>query len=178
MTMDMQQQRLIQVIEAYGANPERWPIEDRQLADLLGSEDEVTCLAEARLLDASLATAKSPDWNSDLQALILVKAAATPQIKAHAADDAPAEAKIDDFNIKALSRPARSTHQTSRDIFRLPEAAMLAASLLIGVWAGGSGLLETTLSNVDIALISQSEDETNLISALVGVTDADDEGLL
>lgn len=175
MTMDTQNKRLVEVVAAYGANPERWPTDDRELyAKLLEASKDAPWLAEAQSLDAALATSSAPQFSSDLQQSILATAANTPQVKPEASG------KIVDFQAKAIAPPPKSARSTPSRILRMPEAAMLAASLLIGVWAGGSGLLETTLSTVDVSLaqLSQSEDEDNFISALVGVTEADSEGLL
>lgn len=53
----MNAERLAEILEAYGADPKRWPADERAAAEaLLAAGAGAEALAEARALDAALAT--------------------------------------------------------------------------------------------------------------------------
>jgi len=76
MTLD----RLQQLLDAYGADPMRWPEEERAaaLAMLARSAEARAALADAERLDAILDLAESAEPSSDLAARIV---AAAPAVK-------------------------------------------------------------------------------------------------
>jgi hypothetical protein len=68
--------RLSELIDAYGADPRRWPQSERDAAEtLLAASQEAQALrAEAAALDALLDLSAAPDPSPELQAAILAGA--------------------------------------------------------------------------------------------------------
>jgi len=117
--------RLQAVLAAYGADPARWPDQDRVLAPLLTTAipDLMTSLENARSLDAALAHASRP---------------VAPATAAHRLVTSVKEAP---GNIVPFDRHA-ATHSPARRMTlsgRLAIATSLAASLVFGIYLGASG---------------------------------------
>jgi len=161
--------RLNEVLAAYGAAPERWPEDEReQLLAVAGDAEFVAATREARALDRVLDGSGAGGMSEGLAGRILAAAAATPQ---DAGD-----------NVVAMVPQAAGPAPRRRGLGHLPEVALLAASLLAGVWIGGTGLVDTTLGEVTLALQTRtqpvSEDELNLYEALQGVDVTEGGGVL
>jgi hypothetical protein len=129
---DAQMDRLQAVLASYGADPARWPDQDRELAPLLTAADPdlTTSLEDARSLDAALAHASRP----------VAPAAAADRLVARieAVDEAVEEApgNVVAFARHGATRPAAARTGLSG---RLAVATSLAASLALGIYLGASG---------------------------------------
>jgi hypothetical protein len=131
------------LLESHGADRTRWPARDRLRFAHILAEDAAAhrLLAEATALDQllQLAPAVSAARAQQLGARILASAQAQGR-----AGSVQAEPKF-------LLRPS-----VQRSGLRLlPAAALLAASLLVGVFAGTSGVLDRLL---DVAGIGPASD--------------------
>lgn len=117
--------RLKQVLEAYGADPSRWPVEDcaelERLLEASGSQDQAA-LAEAREIDLILSSLGRVD----------VPDAALQRALEVSAQNPKAQVVPLNHSIKTQN-PWVSQHRLRE---ALPVGIALAASLLAGVFAG------------------------------------------
>ncbi len=122
--------RLQAVLAAYGADPARWPDQDRELAPLLTAPipELTTSLEDARNLDEALAHTSRP----------VAPPAAADRLVARIEDEAVAEApgNVVVFTRHGAERPAAPRTALSG---RLAVATSLAASLVLGIYLGASG---------------------------------------
>jgi len=111
-----QSARLAGLVEAFGADPARWPPEERRLAALADSLD----LAEAREIDAALAHAGQPaiDQTRRMAAMSRIMAATSVP------------------GAMARPRPGRVWSAWA------PAATALAASFAFGIYLGSAGLVD------------------------------------
>src|SRR5437868_11350532 len=116
--MDAMRTRLADVLAAYGADPARWPVSEREgLEATLRSEPEL--LAQAVEIDRVLAKAVPPAAPADAKARLLARVAETPQ----------------QVNVVPLV-PARSKPRSS--VWSWSTAAALAASFAVGIFLGNN----------------------------------------
>lgn len=162
-------------LDAYGANSERWPSAHRaQLIALTQSDPaaaSLLCEARAvdRLLEAS-AVARRPDVPLDLVARIM-NTATNPvdgQIPQIAAARSTRGGEVVQLDRKRKLQPGgdrsvRSALSTFRQFGYWPAAAMLAASLLVGVFIGGTGQLNSTVTQLNALLGDSSSVELAIL---------------
>jgi hypothetical protein len=129
MTMTLDRLRLL--IDAYGADPARWPEPERAgAATLLAASDEARALvAEAAALDRLLARYDNPAEGAINQLRLVAAITSQPQGAA-----APAG---------GLPRPANQNQIT----LGWPNFAALAAAAIVGFVVGWSGLDQDLLPN-------------------------------
>ena len=138
---DMTETRLLEIIASHGANPERWPEEERAMALAMagGSEAAKRALAAAAGLDALLGQHETPPASLALQTRI----AAIPEQRPATLSDRLRAC----WPFGAVWRPASG----------------LAAAAIVGVMVGiGSPREDTTLS------ASETEAFTAVITAAGG----------
>jgi hypothetical protein len=144
---------LKRLLEIFGADRSRWPARDRlKFAELLAESAEARRLvAEAEAFDRLLDKAPEPKAN-DIAAL-------SSRILAAAAADARADqaSKILTFSRTAKSGSAPLRFQVGRMV-DWPAAALMAASLMLGIFAGTNGYFgDVTGSETDIVLNASYE---------------------
>lgn len=155
---------LQRLLDVYGADRSRWPARERlRYVPLLAESAEARRLmAEARALDALLDEAPAPD-NADLEALaarIMVAAGAAPEARG---------STVTAFRPRGqVTRVPRSEGR-----FGWAAAALLAASLILGVFAGTAGLVDEPMSAL-ADLGSPASDGDDDVSRLA--FEADDAG--
>lgn len=117
--MDAMRTRLAEVLAAYGADPARWPLSEREglLAHVENAPELAALLAEAREIDRVLARTRAPQ----------VPAGAVARLMAEAARQKPGAAVIPFDRPRARPRPS---------IWSWGAAAALAASLGLGIFLG------------------------------------------
>jgi hypothetical protein len=117
--MDAMRTRLAEVLAAYGADPARWPVaeRDRLMAQIESAPDLQALFTEAREIDQVLARAKAPE----------VPAGAAARLLARAGQQDPS-ATVAPFD-RARARPRPS-------IWSWGAAAALAASFGLGIFLG------------------------------------------
>ena len=129
---------LAALLESHGADRTRWPARDRlRFAQMLAEDAEARrLLAEATALDRLLefAPAPSPEHEQEVGARIL--AMAQGQARSTAA--------------RPQEKSGARLHAPRSGLRLLPAAALLAASLLVGVFAGSSGVLDSLLDAAGI----------------------------
>ena len=127
----MEMEALQRLLESHGADRTRWPARDRlRFAQMIAEDAEARRLvAEATALDSllKLAPAPSVEREQEIGARILALAQAEPR------------AVEKEVELRARPRVQRP------GLRHLPAAALLAASLLVGVFAGTSGVIERLL---------------------------------
>jgi hypothetical protein len=142
-------------LDAYGGDTARWPsARRRQLAAFVETSPDATrSIGEAtaldRLLDASAAAAPR---EIPMRLVADIMAKATGKIADRAADHRsaqvvrlePARRVQTDASPKVPLRPSRAGYWQA--------AAMLAASLLLGVFIGGTGQFNATVAQLDAYL--------------------------
>ncbi len=194
---DMKRERLERVLEAYGSDPLRWPESDR--AALAGyhrtrnrteSSEARRAWQEAVALDDLLARANSLAAEAPPPMALADRIAAAAVAQSRATEIVqPAskpEAQIIAFpngarqqdQISPRAHGPRATHgNTSLGMRSSLVAAALAASLIVGIFAGANGLLQSTLWPVGevVALVSPVETQAAILEEAWG---SDGEGLL
>jgi hypothetical protein len=129
----MEMEALQRLLESHGADRTRWPARDRlRFAQMLAEDTEARRLvAEAAALDRLLELAPAP--NEEREQEIGARIVALAQRQPRAVETRP--------EVQPRARP-----RVQRPGLRhLPAAALLAASLLVGVFAGTNGVLERLL---------------------------------
>jgi hypothetical protein len=129
----VEMEALQRLLESHGADRTRWPARDRlRFAQMIAEDAEARRLvAEATALDSLLELAPAPSVarEQEIGARILALAQAQPR----AVETRPEE------ELRARPRVQRP------GLRHLPAAALLAASLLVGIFAGTSGVIERLL---------------------------------
>ncbi|MCB1549467.1 MAG: hypothetical protein KDJ41_16815 [Hyphomicrobiaceae bacterium] len=150
--------RLQAVLAAYGADQSRWPATDRQALGLLVANDPEArrLVAEAAALDRLLdrKPVALPSGQDELIARIM--AAATTGGNESARPDAEASGG----KVIALSpgrRAPRAAFTTRSRPWEI--AALLAASLIIGVYIGAAGLADPAFSGLVASAPSQTQSD-------------------
>ena len=117
--MDAMRTRLAEVLAAYGADPARWPLSerDRLLAHVEKTPELQALLAEAREIDQVLARAPAPE----------VPAGAMARLMAEAARQKPQQNVVPFDRTRARPRPS---------VWSWGAAAALAASFAFGIFLG------------------------------------------
>lgn len=134
---DDARRRLEAVLAAYGADPARWPVADRQRfgRSIAAGEPRVNESAdEARAIDALLDHASRPVPSPGAIEQLLVKAD-TPGGSVHT-------------NVVRLSRAADRRAAEQRPVIRpgaIAAISALAASLILGIYIGATGLAQGVL---------------------------------
>lgn len=132
------------VLDLHGASPARWPDAGRaELLALIAREPEAARLmAEAEALDRLLGKASAPPPHG-LEARIMAAAAVLPQAEGRG-QAMPQRPTLQRGGSALVARPG------ARGIVRRmwPEAALLAASLFLGLVIGLSGQAIPTLQSV------------------------------
>ena len=146
---DISRERFVALVEAYGGDIGRWPVALQALARARTANDPLAAqrLIEAQALDRLLGLAPATAVSPELVERILARAAALPQDRRQSSAAAS--------NVVALPRPSsRSTADAAaapRGGWRLQRSqaagagGMLAASLLIGIWLGATGVAPATI---------------------------------
>ena len=155
MTETAQFTRFTQVIEAYGANPENWPADEREGLEKIaatGGAEVQELLQEAQEMDAVLSRlpeARVPDGAID---------------RALARAIAPPAAPVVDFQ---AARAKRSRLRDAIDLRQaVPVGIAMAASLMLGVLAGFSELTSTYIPDTGSITLA-SIDEDNAAESLI-----------
>jgi hypothetical protein len=147
--MDAMRTRLAEVLDAYGADPARWPAaeRDRLKAHVENTPDLQALLIEAREIDRILASAKPPS----------VPAGAAARLLAQVGQQKPAATVIPFGRARARPRPS---------IWSWGAAAALAASFCLGIFLGTTNFA-ARLGGSDVVEIDDP-------IVLTGVDDAPD----
>ena len=146
MAEDRRKERLETLVAAYGTDVRRWPPADRALAPAGVGIDAIAGAREAAALDRVLAAVAAENEDAradaDLMDRILVKAT-----NSGAAPTAAANAQPTAFPAAAARRTPTARHPSLRRAYRAPVAvaALMAASLALGIFVGS---LQTTQSTV------------------------------
>jgi hypothetical protein len=142
-------ERLNEVLASYGADPRRWPPEDRQLPEgLMNAEDAE--VREALVLDALLATAREPAIPLGAQNRLMQKLQHVPR----------------EGNVVAIRRPRAAPAWN----FRWLAAVPLAASLALGIYLGAAGSLDSVLPVSVVGTVTAAGDDPGDLS---GVSDVE-----
>jgi hypothetical protein len=142
-----ERQALDRLLEAYGADRTRWPARERlRFAGLIGEDDAARrLLAEAAALDSLLdrAPRASEAREHALQERIMAAAlrAAEPRLEVVAGSVAAPAGRPRLYSIAASMRKAPMGREW-------PAAALLAASLVLGVFLGSAGTLSPAMQEV------------------------------
>jgi len=129
--------RFRRLIEAYGADPARWPPPERAaaLALLATSAQARSALEDVRRLDALLAADRKPAADASLAASVVTRATAQPQDRAE--------------------RSNRRLEPGGWSLPRLwPQAAGLLAAALLGFAIGWANLLPSAFGGDEIVDLS------------------------
>lgn len=136
------------LLERYGADRTRWPARERlRFAQVLAEDDEARrLLAQATVLDRLLELAPTVGAEREQEVGARILAMAQAQGRSIAA-----QPQGDSVVRLHAARPAMRL---------LPAAALLAASLLVGVFAGTSGVLERLLDVAGIGRVTDVRQAT------------------
>ncbi len=145
-------QELNRLLEIYGADRSRWPAADRmRMSSVIAIDPRAkAALAEAAALDRLL----------DMAPLVSIdreRALAQAILAAAAANSSPAQTS----NVVALPAARKPAVPFLRGQARHAAGALLAASLVLGIFAGTSGQLSSTVDYVAEA-VGLSDDESEL----------------
>ncbi len=149
-------QQLQDVLDLSGANAARWPERSRaRLAAFVESNDEAARLfAEARALDKVLSHAPKGSPRLEIEARIMAAASSLPQSRGGALDGeiSPAGRRRDGAMGRAFMPAFRPSLWGG--------AALLAASLVAGIFIGLTGQAVPALRSV--ALLASSESDAGI----------------
>lgn len=155
MTQTAEINRFKAVLESYGADPERWPAEDRDVyLNFLDSEDPAVraCVLEAREIDLVLSHAPGmsvPEGAMD-RVLAKVRAEQSGQV-------------VDLGEVRARKAMPRRTFNLRRAV---PVGIAMAASLMLGVLAGLSELTATYIPGTGTITLAGLDEDTAAESLL------------
>ena len=178
-------ERFTNLLEAYGSRVERLPAVHQTAARRLLVADAKACAAhdEARALDALLDRADEPvgAFPGDLADRI-VAAALMPRVVATSdRRPAPGSNAVSPALRPELQRTALARHSSPFDLKRLPAAAALAASLVLGIAIGSHDLVSAPMRGlIEMARIDDHDTGLHrLVSSLHsdGVSAAIDEDI-
>lgn len=160
--------KLAEVLDIYGANPSRWPAQERAgLEVLVKTQSQAQALlGEAQALEQVMASAPALRASDALKARILTAAAS----------DSEREARV----VPITAAPVRSgpSPRVQRATLIWPAAA-LAASFAFGLYLGVAGFGGQTFDGAfQIATINGSGGDADSISWLDDGTSSDAEDLL
>ena len=169
---------LARLLEIHGADRTRWPARERLRFAGVISEDKAAArlLAEAEALDRLLDRApRAGDENLDaLKERIVAAAIRSDGRKFSAVEGGKAGvAKAAPANVR---RPAWAGASLKGRFGEWPAAAVLAASLVLGVMLGSAGTLDTTMQRMaSVAGLSTTSDTTNVAfgEEILGAGDED-----
>jgi hypothetical protein len=164
---------LARLLDIHGADRTRWPARERLRFAGVISEDEAAArlLAEAEALDRLLDRApRVSDASIDALKDRIVAAALRsqrPQLAAVPGGKAAA--------LKAKPAAASPMEWVASRYREWPAAAVLAASLVLGVMIGSAGTLDTTMQRVASVTGFSANDSTNLaqVEEVFGTSDED-----
>lgn len=174
MTADLQ--RLERALLTFGADPSRWPQEERvALSALIEADGEAQRLVrEARALDQTLsASAPAPD-------------AAVQRAKERLfarLEDEPSAPFAQPATVVPFQRPVTEARTGAKQPPRWREAALLAASLMLGLFVGMQGLLHDSGVRIpgltgDVTAEAQDSDDVSEMALGSDVADEAEEELL
>lgn len=147
--------QLQQLLEAHGADRSRWPAAERlRFAPLIASNVQAkVALSEAAALDRLLDSAPTVSIERERAlARRIVAAASAPPLRAGRAGS----------NVVALRRNPASNFATA---IRHPAAALMAASLVLGIVVGSSGAISPAVTYLaELTGLSDEEPELALAS--------------
>jgi hypothetical protein len=179
-------QKIIALLDVYGADQSRWPAEAaRQLADLMRDDKTgavTQALREAEALDRVLASASSVSDARQLALADRIMAAVTSDTIRNPDTVAAPHAGV----TNVIAFPPREIRNTSARTFQRHlgidwrAAAALAAALVLGIGVGMSGTASPTLQavaetvgvNLDRSVLAFNDESGGTMSAL------DDEDVL
>lgn len=156
-------QRLTDVIDAYGGDRNRWPEADqRRLEVLLSGDDQARKIIEdGAALDRLLTSAEAVETQrSDRSAALADRIMANIEDAAGAGQESAARpsATIISLPNRRASEPVTVERPVLTPSAWLPVAA-LAASLMVGIFVGAGGYLESTASSLtELAGLSTSSE--------------------
>ena len=164
--------RLQDVLAAYGGDPGRWPDDERDdlLALLSGNAEAGKVRAREQALDTALGKAKAGPPSARLRGRILQAAIPLAPVDLGARQES--RPKVIAYPGPDTNRSKPASRPDHRSASNWPAAALLAASLLIGVWigAGGTGSLWVS-ETLDIASLQSGSDSYNYD---IGLSDAEE----
>ncbi|HEY7644025.1 MAG TPA: hypothetical protein VH858_03230 [Hyphomicrobiales bacterium] len=137
--------QLQDALDLAGAKPARWPesVRTRLSAFVETDDDAARMFAEAKALDTVLSRASTGTARPELELRILAAASAMPQQRANAAGV---------IDLGGARRQDRTAVRAPGPLYRpsfLGGAALLAASLILGIFIGLSGQAIPTLRNIE-----------------------------
>jgi len=153
------------LVDIYGSDTSRWPL-DRRVAALSAAQESAEAgryLAEARALELVLATAPSSGAETLAKLTDRILAAATgaeaQDIRPSAAPSGP-PAKVVPINRAAPRPPVLRSQSASWQT-----AAALAASLVLGIGIGLTGVATTPVEAVAAAIGVDGNEQSTLVAA-------------
>ena len=165
MTTSNEMQRLRDVLDAYGADCDRWPAEDRAALEpiVAGNAEAARLLAEEAAFDSLLAHA--PDTVSGMS-VQRVRSSLMAQIDAAAAA-VPAASNV----VPLVRQPRRGRQEQARSqLWR--DLSVMAAALLLGFFTVSTGVLDgSSLDPANLTASAASEADDVSAVALGGSAD-------
>jgi hypothetical protein len=151
-------QALDAVLGIFGAKPERWPPEqrDRLLALVQNDAQAAVHFAEAKAMDKLLDLAPAAEVDAELEARILAAAARMPQVR-----QGQVSASSQSLSNAASAHAVRVSRR-----WEWRAAALLAASLVLGVYLGLSGRAQPVMDGLNILAAAGEEVSVGLGGAL------------
>jgi hypothetical protein len=177
-TRAMDRQALEHLLDVCGADRTRWPARERlRFASFISEDEEARRLvAESAALDALLdrAPSASEDREHALKERIVAAALRSSETKlavVTAGGEAPAMARVPTW---LRGAPSARAHQRQE----WPAAALLAASLVVGVMLGSAGTFDATMQQVAEATGIDTPAETSQLALGEDVFASSEEDLL
>ena len=164
-TTKQQLTHLSDVLDRFGADSSRWPDDVRSslLQFVKDNADAKALLLEARAVD-DVINAAQPLSNVDVTSLatkILAASEREEQVSRQLEINREYPRGVEHGAVRRVRSASRSGA-----VFDWQSVGLLAASLVVGVWIGGSGLLDTTYRELQSVFQTQSIAEGGMTTAL------------
>lgn len=180
---DAERQALIDMLDTFGGDRSRWPAAERKrFANLIRDDAQAARLVrEARALDALLdhAPAVSAALEDALKASLIEKVSAEGRTASYFGDEGRRGAVIDLGRRRESGGPVSRWPLVSRPrMGSMSAAALMAASLMLGILAGANGWVRGP-ADTGVATAELSNNGMSVQSLLGGDIDSsDDEDIL
>lgn len=166
---------LARLLDAWGGSPERWPLQVRRRIEEIASVEPGAqrLLAEARALDGLLDLGRearaeiTPARQSALASRIVAAAMAGERPATNGAAPAGDGGKVVPLQPRQRNLPAPAMRGQWR------AAALMAASLLLGIYLGGAINMAPALQDIADVIGISAEIEPTIVAASEDVSDED-----
>lgn len=178
-TKERGSERFVELVAAYGSDITRWPEAGRSMIERLPPEERAELLRDDQALDMLIARAAEAADNAKASDALMARImAATASTKANPDPNTEAASKIVALRPASIERGPRQEDQSRAQRREwITAAALLAASLVVGIFIGSTDLGRSTAATLgDFAGfdVSASPMQTTALDEVLQAQDDED----